>query len=191
MAYIYVCLPIALSRSHHYCSSYTLVGTLDSFSILNSSDAALIILLSCCPGPVRPHTSCSLIAAVHSLETKCLLAQRSCQKCKSLLLFQQEDEEEEEKDTSFAMPPTWVAPIQISPRGTYSLPFACLSANLSEHLGGLFISLKLPLQGVQGTAAKCRRSRHTLAIVLNACLCALSHPGREIPADTCTLFPAS
>ncbi|XP_068549760.1 dynein regulatory complex subunit 7 isoform X1 [Anas acuta] len=27
-----------------------------------------------------------------------------------------EDEEEEEKDTSFAMPPTWVAPIQISPR---------------------------------------------------------------------------
>ncbi|XP_071899771.1 dynein regulatory complex subunit 7 isoform X6 [Anas platyrhynchos] len=27
-----------------------------------------------------------------------------------------EDDEEEEKDTSFAMPPTWVAPIQISPR---------------------------------------------------------------------------
>lgn len=33
------CLPAALSRSDHYCSSYVLVGTLDSFSVLNSSDA--------------------------------------------------------------------------------------------------------------------------------------------------------
>ncbi|XP_047924904.2 dynein regulatory complex subunit 7 isoform X3 [Anser cygnoides] len=29
-----------------------------------------------------------------------------------------DDTEEEEEDTSFAMPPSWVAPIQISPRGT-------------------------------------------------------------------------
>uniref|UniRef100_A0A8D0F5Z0 Dynein regulatory complex subunit 7 n=1 Tax=Strix occidentalis caurina TaxID=311401 RepID=A0A8D0F5Z0_STROC len=36
-----------------------------------------------------------------------------CQKCKSPLLFQREKEEE---DMSFDMPPSWVAPVQITPR---------------------------------------------------------------------------
>lgn len=47
----------------------------------------------------------------------------------------------------------------------------CLPLSEPFRASGRFVYLTpdLPLQGVQGTAAKCRRSRHTLAIVLNAC----------------------
>ena len=67
--------------------------------------------------------------------------QRNYQKW-TFLFQEEEEEEEEEEEISFAMPPSWVAPIQISPKGVHSLPFACLPANLLVDLGHLFVSLK-------------------------------------------------
>lgn len=48
---------------------------------------------------------------------------------------------------SFDMPPSWVAPIQIYPRGTCSSHGFCLPpANLLVDLGHLFVSLEFSLQ---------------------------------------------